>query len=77
MSITDDQHQAVVAKEIRSLISQMKPIYRDVGELHIQGHTLREIFEHLEIPEGTVKSRIHKFRQLIQAYLEIDALLPK
>ncbi|RKU23907.1 hypothetical protein C6500_00630 [Candidatus Poribacteria bacterium] len=52
-------------------------MYRDVGELHIQGHTLREISKQLEIPEGTVKSRIRKFRQLIQAYLEMDALLPK
>ena len=77
VSITDDQHQAIVAKEIRSVISEMKPIYRDVGELHIQGHTLREISEHLEIPEGTVKSRIRKFRQLIQAYLEMDTLLSK
>ena len=52
VSIADDQHQTVVVKEIRNVISQMKPIYRDVGELHIQGHTLREISEKLEIPEG-------------------------
>ena len=77
VSIADDQHQTVVVKEIRNVISQMKPIYRDVGELYLQGHTLREISEHLEIPEGTVKSRIRKFRQLIQAYLEMDTLLSK
>ena len=77
VSIADDQHQTVVVKEIRNVISQMKPIYRDVGELYLQGHTLREISEHLEIPEGTVKSRIRKFRQLIQAYLEMDTPLSK
>ena len=77
VSIADDQHQAVVVKEIRTVISEMKPIYRNVGELHIQGHTLREISEKLEIPEGTVRSRIRKFRQLIQEYLEMDALVPK
>ncbi len=77
VSITDDQHQAVIVKEIFSVISEMKPIYRDVGELHIQGHTLREISQQLKIPDGTVKSRLRKFRQLIQAYLEMDALLPK
>ena len=77
VSIADDQHQAVIVKEIRNVISQMKPIYRDVGELHIQGHTLREISKQLEIPDGTAKSRLRKFRQLIQAYLEIDTLLPK
>ena len=77
VSITDDQHQAVVVKEIRSVISEMKPIYRDVGELRIQGYTLCEISEQLEIPEGTVQSRLRKFRQLINEYLQMDTLLPK
>lgn len=77
VSIADDQHQAVVVKEIRTVISEMKPIYRDVGELHIQGYTLREISEHLEIPEGTVQSRLRKFRQLINEYLKMDTFLPK
>lgn len=77
VSIADDQHQAVVVNEIRNVISEMKPIYRDVGELRIQGHTLREISEKLEIPEGTVQSRIRKFQQLIQKYLELDTLIPK
>ena len=75
MSIADDQHQTVVVKEIRDVISEMKPIYRDVGELHIQGHTACEISEQLEIPEGTVKSRLRKFRQLIQEYLQMGTLL--
>ena len=77
VSIADDQHQEVVVKEIRTVISEMKPIYRDVGELHIQGHTLREISEKLEIPEGTAQSRLRKFRQLINEYLQMDTLLPK
>ena len=77
VSIPDDQHQAVVVKEIRTVISEMKPTYRDVGELRIQGHTLREISEKLEIPEGTAQSRLRKFRQLIREYLELDTLIPK
>ena len=77
VSIADDQHQEVVVKEIWNVISEMKSIYRDVGELHIQGHTTCEISEQLKIPEGTVKSRIRKFRQLIQEYLETDTLVPK
>ena len=72
VSLADDQHQAVVAKEIRNQVAEMKPIYRNVGELHIQGYTTREISKFLEISEGTVKSRIRKFRQLIQEYLEMD-----
>ena len=77
VSIADDQHQAVIVQEIHTVISEMKPIYRDVGELDIQGHTLREISEQLEIPEGTAQSRLRKFRQMIQEYLEIDTLPPK
>lgn len=77
VSIADEQHQAVVVKEIHIVISEMRSIYRDVGELHIQGYTPREISRLLEIPEGTVKSRIRKFRQLIRAYLEVDTPKPK
>ena len=77
VSIADDQHQAVVVKEIHSVILKMKSIYKDVGELHIQGHTACEISEQLEIPEGTVQSRLRKFRQLIREYLEMDTRLPK
>jgi len=77
VSIADDQHQTVVVKEIRNVISEMKPIYRDIGELRIQGHTLREISEKLEIPEGTVQSRFRKFQQLIREYLELDTLISK
>lgn len=72
VSIADEQHQAVVVKEIRDVIAKMKFIYSDVGKLYIEGNTTREISELLEIPEGTVKSRLRKFRQLIREYLEMD-----
>ena len=77
VSIADEQHQAVVVKEIHDLITRMKPIYRDVGELYIQGYTTREISERLEIPKGTVKSRARRFRQIIRAYLQTDTLVSK
>ncbi len=77
VSITDEQHQAVVVKEIHYVIAKMKPIYSDVGKLHIKGHTNLEISELLEIPEGTAKSRLRKFRQFIREYLETDAPSPK
>lgn len=77
VSITDEQHQAVVVKEIHYVIAKMKPIYSDVGKLHIKGHTNLEISELLEIPEGTAKSRLRKFRQFIREYLEKDILPSK
>lgn len=55
----------------------MKSIYNNVGKLYIKGNTTREISGLLEILEGTAKSRLRKFRQLIQEYLETDAPPPK
>ena len=77
VSITDDQHQAIVVKEIHNVIVKMKSIYSDVGKLYIKGNTTRKISELLEIPEGTAKSRLRKFRQLIREYLEKDILTEK
>ena len=72
ISIADEQHQAVVVKEIHNVIAKMKSIYSDVGKLYIKGNTTRKISEVLKIPEGTVKSRLREFRRLIRKYLETD-----
>ncbi len=77
VSIADEQHQAVVVKEIHNVIAKMRSIYSDVGKLYIKGYTTRKISELLKIPEGTVKSRLRKFRQLIREYLEEDILPSK
>lgn len=77
VSIADEQHQAVVVKEIHNVIAKMKSIYSDVGKLYIKGYTTRKISELLEVPEGTAKSRLRKFRQLIREYLEEDILPSK
>lgn len=77
VSIADEQHQAVVVKEIQNVIAKMKSIYSDVGKLYIKGNTTHKISKLLKIPEGTAKSRLRKFRQLIREYLETDAPPPK
>ena len=75
ISIADEQHQAVVVKEISDVIAKMKFIYSNVGKLYINGNTIREISELLEIPEGTAKSRLREFRRLIREYLEMNVSL--
>ena len=77
VSIADEQHQAVVVKEIYNVIAKMKFIYSNVGKLYIKGNTIREISELLEIPEGTAKSRLREFRRLIREYLETGVSLSK
>lgn len=77
VSIADEQHQAVTVQEILGVIERMKPIYKNVGKLHILGCTTPEISEFLGIPEGTVTSRLRRFRQLVREHLEMDAPLPE
>lgn len=77
VSIADEQHQEVVVQEILDVIARMKSIHRNVGKLHILGCTTPEISELLGIPEGTVTSRLRKFRELIREYLEMDAPPPE
>lgn len=72
ISVANEQHQAVVVKEIHNVIAEMKSIYSNVGKLYIKGHTTLEISELLGIPEGTAKSRLREFRRLIREYLETD-----
>ena len=61
VSIADEQHQAVVVKEIHNVIAEMKSIYSDVGKLYIKGYTTRKISELLKIPEGTVNPGFGSF----------------
>ncbi len=77
VSIADEQHQEVVVQEILNVIARMKSIHRNVGKLHILGYTTPEISELLGIPEGTVTSRLRKFRELIREYLETDTPPPE
>ena len=77
VSIADEQHQAAMVQEILGVIERMKPIYKNVGKLHIRGYITPEISKLLGIPEGTVTSRLRKFRQLIWEYLGTDASPPE
>lgn len=70
VSIADEQHQAVVVQEILDVIAEMGSIYVDVAKLWIEEYTAPEISEILGIAEGTVRSRLRKIRERVQAYLD-------
>jgi RNA polymerase sigma-70 factor, ECF subfamily len=65
---TDDPEKVFfhnyISKEIMELFYSMPDEYRIVFSLfHFDGYTYEEISKALSIPEGTVKSRIHRARR--------------
>lgn len=59
------------ADEIRQLISELPPAYRNVFNLYVvEGYNHREIADLLGISEGTSKSNLSKARARLQARIE-------
>jgi len=56
--------------DIYDAIKEMPPLYEAIIKLLIQQYGYREIAEKLNIPIGTVKSRIWKARQLLRDKLQ-------
>ena len=58
-------------KGMESIPAEQKNI---IELIYIQGHTHREVAEMLEIPLGTVKTRIHlgigKLREILSPYIK-------
>ena len=67
----EDSFVAEPAKDLKEAILKLEEQYRLPVILHyIEGYDLREISELLDIPLGTVKSRLHRARHLLRNYLE-------
>lgn len=57
--------------ELQELVDRLEEPYRVVISLfYREKYTMREIGEMLEVPEGTIKSRLHRARQILQSYFE-------
>ncbi|MFT4525409.1 MAG: RNA polymerase sigma-70 factor (ECF subfamily) [Granulosicoccus sp.] len=56
-------------KELTKLVDLLEPQYRVPFTLHNKGFKYKEIAEELNIPIGTVKSRIHLAKQRLQSQL--------
>ena len=57
-------------KEIRRVVSSLTKEYRVPFSMHVSGFKYREIAERLNLPLGTVKSRIFFTRQKLQSELK-------
>lgn len=58
------------AKEINRLVNSLPNEYKIPLSMHVSGFKYREIAEKLDLPLGTVKSRIFFTRQRLQALLK-------
>ncbi len=55
--------------EISRSLERLDPAFRTPFTMHHEGYKYHEIAEHMGIPIGTVKSRIHQARQRLQEML--------
>lgn len=70
-TVVDREYQMELQKAIQEKIAKIPEVYRlPVILKDIEGKSLEEISEILEIKEGTVKSRINRGRRLLQESLE-------
>jgi RNA polymerase sigma factor (sigma-70 family) len=65
----DSPSNLLVAKEINEQITNLEAEYKTPFEMHFQGFKYKEIADQLEIPIGTVKSRIYIARQKLMSQL--------
>lgn len=57
-------------QDIQEMLNALTPTYRVPFLMHFQGYEYQEIADHLEIPIGTVKSRLHEARKKLQRMVD-------
>ncbi len=62
-------NSVVMMKELRNILNGLCEIYRIPFELHFNGFGYQEIAEQLDIPLGTVKSRIFFARKKLKSMI--------
>ncbi|WP_343565817.1 RNA polymerase sigma factor [Sphingobacterium sp.] len=62
-----------VASDIQLALNNLPKDYYNAFALFLEGFKYYEIAEHLQIPEGTVKTRIHMARKSLQKQLKTYA----
>mgnify|MGYP001266457334 CR=1 FL=1 len=69
----DSTETAFIAGQIRTFVGLLTPAQRTAVTLFdIEGYTIKEISEILEIPEGTVKSHLARGRRIIKEKISMQ-----
>jgi RNA polymerase sigma-70 factor, ECF subfamily len=67
----DSPFQWAVLEEVREATLRLPPVYREVLVLtHVGGFSYREMAQILEVPVGTVMSRLFRARRLLRSALQ-------
>ncbi|MCB9902791.1 MAG: RNA polymerase sigma factor [Planctomycetes bacterium] len=74
VAVESDELRAVeMHEEVEHWLGRLAPAERDVLErFHRKGQSLREISAALEMPEGTIKSHLHRARRRLAALREVE-----
>ncbi len=61
-TVYNDAEQSIALAELHSLIDEMNPMHQSAFLLMLSGYKYHEIADHLNLPIGTIKSRIFQAR---------------
>ena len=61
---------SLIMKDIQLAIHEIEEKFSEPFEMYFQGYKYKEIAEHLNIPIGTVKNRIHQARTQLKLRLD-------
>jgi len=64
-SVEITQQQEYLQIELQQVLSLLPAPYAAALELYVRGDSIAEISAHLQISKGTVKSRLHRARQIL------------
>lgn len=70
--VHNDAGRLLAAEEIRRVLDKMPPKEREILDLYAQGYKYDEIAEVLNIPPGTVRSRMHFSRRMARQVLSLE-----
>lgn len=69
-TISNGSESTMMMKELQAIINQIKPKYRKPFLMHYQGYEYQDIAAEMNIPIGTVKSRLYTARQKLRKLIE-------
>ncbi|MBN1550540.1 RNA polymerase sigma factor [bacterium] len=65
-SVENGMSDLELSGKLREILKTMDPEFREVVVLrHMEGYDTREVSERMDIPEGTVRSRLKRAREII------------
>lgn len=77
LAVRSEIDRAVEDSHIRDALGALTDAHRQVViETYYRGRSVREAADALEIPEGTVKSRLHHALRALRRELEVREVLP-